>query len=112
MDWVTRDRLEAGKQAHTPAPVKQRKAQSLGLPDSEAKRLPAANGKRVLVTPSWQGSGRKASPCISYSVSDPTPRLFTPSREGRRAQTRQVRQAVAPEVVRAGLTNNIGQDYS
>jgi hypothetical protein len=112
MDWITRDRLASKAtpaQAQGITPVK---AQALGLPDSEAKLLPAVSGKRTLVTPAWQGSKHSAQPCISYSLSDPTPRLFAPSRERHGSKRDTVRTAVVPDVVRAGLTNNIGQDYS
>lgn len=81
-------------------PAKVRKTKRLGLPDSEAIRIPAASGKRVLVTPSWQGSSRSASPCVSYTLDDPTPRLFTPATKGERATRRAQPTTVAkvPEV--------------
>lgn len=101
MDWITQERLaaQAGKQDKTPTARRVRKAKSLGLPDSEAIALPAASGKRVLVTQPWHGSKGRSGPCVSYSLDDPTPRLFSPSRESVHRERRTVtRVAVEPEV--------------
>ena len=116
MDWTTRDRLAAGKAKTTPAPQSRRlrKTQALGLPDSEAIRIPAASGKRVLVSEQRPRTTAKAGPCISYNINDPSRvTIFTPSRESRHARhAKDVREVLAPEVVRYGTVNNIGEDYS
>ena len=106
MDWVTRDRLDAASKTDTPQAITPARSKPLGLPNREAIALPAADGKRVL------GSKHTVQPCVSYTVDDPTPRLFAPARERHGSKRTEVRAAVAPEVVRAGLTNNIGADYS
>lgn len=114
MDWITRDALAARHIEDTAQERKPAARKALGLPNREAVALPAADGKRVLVRQPWTGSKRKASPCISYHVDDPSNvTLFTPTRERtNRHRATTAPQAYVPEVAKFGLHNNIGQDYS